>query len=171
MVGINIPIVPRRGNILVAEHAPGNFINCQIIIASGYLASLKGDNKVAVAANVQQTREGNLLLGSSREFAGFDKSVNPEVISQIAKRCIRFFPGLAGLQAIRSWAGLRPYSPDMLPIISDSSIEGFYVASGHEGVGITMGPITGKLIMQMITGKETDLPVEQLKVSRFAKRN
>lgn len=171
MVGINIPVVPRKGNLLVAEHVPETFVNCKIIIASGYLASLKGDNKIAVAANVQQTREGNLLLGSSREFAGFDKAVNPEVISQIAKRCIRFFPALAGLQTIRSWAGLRPYSPDMLPIISDSAIEGFFVATGHEGVGITMGPITGKLITQMIKKEKTDLPVEQLSVMRFAKKN
>ena len=123
-----------------------------------------------MAANVQQTREGNLLLGSSREFAGFDKNVNPEVLSLIAKRCIRFFPALAGLHTIRSWAGLRPYSPDMLPIISSSPIEGFYVASGHEGVGITMGPITGKLITQLITKQQPDLPVDQLSVERFAEK-
>lgn len=170
MVGINIPVVPRRGNLIVTEQVPDNIINCQIIIASGYLDSLKGENKAAVAANVQQTREGNLLLGSSREFAGFDKNVNPEVISLIAKRCIRFFPVLAGLHTIRSWAGLRPYSPDMLPIISSSPIEGFYVASGHEGVGITMGPITGKLITQLITKQQPDLPVDQLSVERFAEK-
>lgn len=170
MVGVNIPVVPRKGNLMVVEHVPDSFINCKIIIASGYLDSLKGENKVAVAANVQQTREGNLLLGSSREFAGFDKSVNPEVISQIAARCVRFFPALAGMHTIRSWAGLRPYSPDMLPIISDSAIEGFYVATGHEGVGITMGPITGKLITQLITGEEPDLPLDKLLVERFAKK-
>jgi len=168
MVGINIPVVPRKGNLMVVENVPDNFINCKIILASGYLDSLKGDKKVAVAANVQQTKEGNLLLGSSREFAGFDKEVNPEVISRIAAGCIKYFPALSGLNTIRSWAGLRPYSPDMLPIISDSRIEGFYVASGHEGVGITMGPITGKLITQIITGQKTDLPVEQLSVNRFA---
>jgi sarcosine oxidase subunit beta len=168
MVRINIPVVPRKGNLMVVENVPANFINCKIIIASGYLESLKGDKKVAVAANVQQTKEGNLLLGSSREFAGFDKEVNPEVISRIAAGCIKYFPALAGLNTIRSWAGLRPYSPDMLPIISDSPIEGFYVASGHEGVGITMGPITGKLITQIISGKKTDLPVESLSVNRFA---
>jgi sarcosine oxidase subunit beta len=170
MVGINIPVIPRKGNLLVVENVPDNFINCKIILASGYLDSLKGDKKVAVAANVQQTKEGNLLLGSSREFVGFDKNVNPEVISQIARRCIKFFPALAGLNTIRSWAGLRPFSPDMLPIISDSPIDGLYVASGHEGVGITMGPITGKLITQIITKQKTDLPVEQLSVNRFAKK-
>jgi sarcosine oxidase subunit beta len=170
MVGVNIPVIPRKGNLLVVGNVPDNFINCKIILASGYLDSLKGDKKVAVAANVQQTSDGSLLLGSSREFAGFDKAVNPEVISQIAKRCIKFFPALAGMQTIRSWAGLRPYSPDMLPIISDSAVKGFYVASGHEGVGITMGPITGKLITQIIMKQKTDLPVEQLNVSRFAKK-
>jgi len=171
MAGINIPVVPRKGNLIVVENVPDDFVNCKIIIASGYLDSLKVDNKVAVAANVQQTKEGNLLLGSSREFVGFNKDVNPEVISEIAKRCIRFFPSLANLHTIRSWAGLRPYSPDMLPIISDSMIEGFYVATGHEGVGITMGPITGKLIAQMITKQKTELPVEKLSVNRFEKQS
>lgn len=171
MAGINIPVVPRKGNLIVVENIAEDFLTCKIIIASDYLDSLKGDKKVAVAANVQQTREGNLLLGSSREFADFNKEVNPEVISEIAKRCIRFFPVLAGLHTIRSWAGLRPYSPDMLPIISDSPIEGFYIASGHEGVGITMGPITGRLITQIITKQKTDLPVEQLSVNRFTKES
>jgi len=171
MAGINIPVVPRKGNLIVVENVPDDFVNCKIIIASGYLDSLKGDNKVAVAANIQQTKEGNLLLGSSREFVGFNKEVNPEVISEIAKRCIRFFPALAKLHTIRSWAGLRPYSPDMLPIISDSPIEGFFVATGHEGIGITMGPITGKLITQLITRQKTVLPVEQLSVNRFAKQS
>ncbi len=170
MVGLNIPVVPRRGNLMVVEHRPKSIINHKIILASGYLDSLKGTSKFAVAANVQEAKEGNLLLGSSREFAGFDKSVNPEVISQIAQRCIKFFPVLAGMHTIRSWAGLRPYSPDMLPIISGSSIEGFYVASGHEGVGITMGPITGKLITQLITNQTTDLPVEKLSVERFQQK-
>lgn len=170
MAGINIPVVPRKGNLIVVENVPDDFINCKIIIASGYLDSLKGDSKVAVAANIQQTKEGNLLLGSSREFTGFNKEVNPEVISEIAKRCIRFFPALAELHTIRSWAGLRPYSPDMIPIISDSLIEGFFVATGHEGVGVTMGPITGKLIAQMITKQKTELPIERLSVNRFVKQ-
>ena len=171
MAGINIPVVPRKGNLMVVENVPDDFMSCKIIIASGYLDSLKGDNKVAVAANVQQTQCGNILLGSSREFAGFDKEVNPDVISRIAAGCIKFFPVLAGLHTIRSWAGLRPYSPDMLPIISDSPIEGFYAATGHEGVGITMGPVTGKLITQMITKKPTVLPVGELSVNRFAKES
>ncbi len=171
MAGINIPVVPRKGNLIVVENVPDDFINCKIIIASGYLDSLKGDNKVAVAANVQQTKEGNLLLGSSREFAGFNKDVDPEVISEIARRCLKFFPALEKFNTIRSWAGLRPYSPDMMPIISDSPIEGFYVATGHEGVGITMGPITGKLIAQMITRQKTELPIEKLSVNRFKKQS
>lgn len=167
MANVNVPVVPRKGNLMVVEQVPEEFMNCKIIMASGYLDSLKGDNKIAVAANVQQTKEGNLLLGSSREFAGYDKNVNPEVISQIAKGCIKHFPGLAGMHTIRSWAGLRPYSPDMLPMISDTKVQGFYIASGHEGVGITMGPITGLLITQMIKNEKTELPIEQLSIERF----
>lgn len=166
--GVDLPVVPRKGNLMIVEQAPDTLMNCKIIIASGYLDTLTSGNKTAVAANIQQTKEGNLLLGSSREFAGFDKEVDPDVITQIAKRCLHYFPCLAGMHAIRSWAGLRPYSPDMIPIISDTHIKGFYVASGHEGVGITMGPITGLLITQMIRNEQTLLPVEPLSIKRFA---
>ncbi len=167
MAGIQLPVVPRKGNLMVVGQVPDAFMNCKIIIASGYLDSLTSGSRVAVAANIQQTKEGNLILGSSREFAGFDKQVDPEVISEIAKRCIRYFPCLAGMHAIRSWAGLRPHSPDLIPIISDTAVKGFLVAGGHEGAGITMGPITGLLISQMVLGTKTELPIEALSIHRF----
>ncbi len=167
MANLHLPVMPRKGILMVLDQVPQDVMNCKIIMASGYLDSLKSGNKTAVAANIQQTRGGNVLLGSSRAFAGFDKVVNPEVISEMARRCLRFFPCLKGMQVIRSWAGLRPYSPDMIPIISDTKVKGFYVASGHEGVGITMAPITGLLISQLINNQTPLLPLEPLSINRF----
>jgi len=90
-------------------------------------------------------------------------------IGKMVACCLRFLPALKDIHAIRTYAGLRPYTPDLLLIISEAdTVKGFYVATGHEGEGITMGPITGKLISQMITGQELDLPVEELALSRFA---
>jgi sarcosine oxidase subunit beta len=123
---------------------------------------------VAVAANLQQARNGNLVLGSSRQFVGFDGSVDSNVVAQVLSRCLRFFPVLSAVTAIRTWSGFRPYTPDLLPIISPvDSLAGLYIAAGHEGIGITEAPITGKLISQLITGEQPELPLDQLAYARF----
>ncbi len=64
--------------------------------------SLKSESAVAVAANIQQAVNGNLVLGSSRQFVGFDTIVEPDVIRQMLSRCLRFFPKIAGVHAIRA---------------------------------------------------------------------
>jgi sarcosine oxidase subunit beta len=71
------------------------------------------------------------------------------------------------IKVIRSYAGLRPFTPDHLPIISETEVPGFYVAAGHEGDGIGLSLITGKLISQMICGEAPEIPIEALKFSRF----
>ena len=168
MVGIEIPIIPRKGHIVVTEPVPP-MINTYLLDASYFEAVEEDAHKLAVAMVLGQTRNGNILLGSSRQFAGFDRSVDHEVVRAMITRCLRFLPALADIHAIRMYAGLRPYTPDLLPIIDEADeVPGFYIAAGHEGEGITMGPITGKLISQMITGQELDLPVEELSLSRFA---
>lgn len=168
MVGIEIPIFPRKGHIIVTEPVPP-IINTYLLDAS-YFEAVEEDRKaVSVAMVLGQTRSGNILLGSSRQFVGFDRSVNYEVVRSMIARSLRFLPALAHIHAIRIYAGLRPYTPDLLPIIDEADgVSGFYIAAGHEGEGITMGPITGKLISQMITGQELELPVEELSLSRFA---
>jgi len=168
MAGLDIPVVPRRGHLVVTEPVEDSIVRTKVLLAAGYIDSLKAGSSIGVAANVQQTLKGSLVLGSSREFVGFDRSVSPQVISLMLRRCVRLFPGLTGIHAIRMWAGLRPYSPDLVPIIGTAgSPEGFYVATGHEGLGVTTGPITGKLISQLVTGQEPAVPVEQLSPLRF----
>jgi sarcosine oxidase subunit beta len=113
---------------------------------------------VQVALVAELTTSGTLLLGSSREFAGFDREVSLAVMQAIARRAIRFLPSLAGTPVIRSYAGLRPWSADHLPLIGPvDSVPGFYVATGHEGAGICLAPITGQLIAGWIA-REKDLP-------------
>ncbi len=168
MAGLQIPVTPRKGHLVVTEPVPENITNCKIVLSAGYMDSLKAGASVAVAANLQHTRSAGLVLGSSRQFAGFDRTVDPTVISLMVSRCVQLYPVLAGVHAIRTWTGLRPYTPDLLPIIGPvDPVEGFYLATGHEGLGITMGPITGKLIAQLITGQKPDLPVEELALARF----
>lgn len=170
MVNLEVPISPRKGTLVVTAPVPEDLFRCKILLAAGYMDSVRegASSGVAVAANVQQVKNGNLLLGSSRQFVGFDASVDPRVVSMMMKRNLRFFPALAKVTAIRTWAGFRPYTPDLLPIISAvDTIPGLYIAAGHEGIGITEAPITGKLISQIITGQTPDLPLGLLSLSRF----
>lgn len=170
MAGLDIPIKPRKGTLLVTAPVPEALLRCKVILAAGYMDSLKSgaSGGVAVAANIQQAKNGNLVLGSSRQFVGFDTSVDPCVAARMLQRCLRFFPFLADVSVIRTWSGFRPYTPDLLPIISPvEQISGLYIAAGHEGIGITEGPVTGKLVSQMITGQQPEISLKELSYSRF----
>jgi sarcosine oxidase subunit beta len=123
--------------------------------------------KYGVALVFEPTEAANFLIGSSRRFVGRDTSCHIDVLRAMAQRAIRFFPVIKDIKIIRSYAGLRPFTPDHLPIISETGVPGFYVAAGHEGDGIGLSLITGKLISQMICGEQPSVSTEPLKLSRF----
>lgn len=156
-VGIELPVRPRKGHILVTAKVPG--LIQHPLLEGGYVSTVQSAGEELQAALVAElTASGTLLLGSSREFTGFDRSVSLPVVQAIAGRAVRFLPALAGKRVIRSYAGLRPWSPDHLPLIGPvESVPGFYVATGHEGAGICLAPITGQLIAAWITG-DSELP-------------
>jgi len=172
LAGLNIPVEPRKGVLAVTVPVPEGIINSQIILTAGYMESVNSgsNSSLSVAANIQRAVNGNLVLGTTRQMVGFDREVDPYVMANVLKRCLRFFPVIAEISVIRTWAGFRPYTPDLLPIISPvESMEGVYVATGHEGIGITEGPITGKLITQMITGQDLEFPLDDVSLKRFEK--
>lgn len=175
-VGISVPIKPRKGHILVAERTPQRAR--RKTQEFGYLMTKFGHaggrhveqamDEYGIAMVYEPTGHGNFLIGSSREFVGFDTSCNTQVLRLMAKRALRFFPGLRNINIIRTYAGLRPWTPDHLPIVSSvPSFPGLYIAAGHEGDGIGLAPITGKLIAEMIVGKPTTIPTEPLRIDRF----
>jgi sarcosine oxidase subunit beta len=111
---------------------------------------------------------GNIYLGSSKEFVGYDRGITQEAMATIAQKTITFYPGLAGLQVIRAYAGLRPYTEDGLPILGRvEGVEGFILATGHGGDGVALSPITGKLISELIVTGKPSIPIEKLGLSRF----
>jgi len=77
-------------------------------------------------------------------------------------------PRIAELQVVRSWAGLRPYTRDKRPLIGPTRVEGFYVAGGHEGLGVTLAMGTGEMIAQQITGQPTSISDATFDPGRFA---
>ncbi|TCJ01989.1 NAD(P)/FAD-dependent oxidoreductase [Cytobacillus praedii] len=177
MLDLSIPIQPRKGHIIVASRQ--QHVGSRKVMEFGYLISKFGGKrhvdplteKYGVALVFEPTESQNFLIGSSREFVGFNTKVNNEVLKCIANRAIRFYPKMADMMVIRSYAGLRPWTEDHLPIVSRvDHIPNYYIAAGHEGDGISLAAVTGKVIEELINGKETCIPVEPLRFNRFTER-
>lgn len=172
MLDIDLPITPRKGHILVASRT--ELMGTRKIQEFGYLMTKFGRERIApkamndygIALVHEPTESQNFLMGSSREFTGFDTKVNPHVIRLIAERAIEYFPKMKDLNIIRSYAGLRPWTPDHLPIISSTDIGNYYIAAGHEGDGIGLSAITGRWMSDMVTGSLTE-DISPLSLSRF----
>jgi sarcosine oxidase subunit beta len=169
MVGIELPIAPRRGQIVVTQATRPMVFSC--MISAGYIAA-KFDPSLAEeqgeGMSMEQTDNGNLLLGSTREFAGFCRQNTLSGIRRIISRTTVVLPALKHLQVIRTFAGLRPYTPDSLPILGPvASLAGFFMAAGHEGDGIALSPITGELMADMVLGQKTSVSLAPFSPERF----
>ncbi len=176
MIIVDIPILPQRGQILVTESRERllDYIvsGAEYLGTKANLAELMPDDeealKLGLGFTAEQTASGNILIGSTREFAGFDSNTTPDAINAIAKNAIDFLPWIKDLDVIRSFAGLRPYSPDGLPILGTvKGVKGFYIATGHAGDGICLAPITGKLMSELVLDGETSMDIEPFSLYRF----
>lgn len=171
MAGISIPIRPRKGQIVVTQATGPLLSHCMIsakYIAAKYDPSLADQSGEGIS--MEQTKNGNLLLGSTREFTGFDTQNTLEGIQKIIQQTANLLPALKNLDLIRCFAGLRPYTSDGMPLLGPvEGLEGFVMAAGHEGDGIALSPITGKLIAQMIMDGKTDFPLDAFSPGRFSK--
>jgi glycine/D-amino acid oxidase-like deaminating enzyme len=173
MVGVDLPIVPRRGQVYVTEPAPA-FIR-GMVLAAQYLMSKKmpsGDDgqgdDLPAGVVAYQTRRGNLLVGSTREFVGFNHHVNQLGLRKLMQGTVGLLPMARHLHVVRTFAGLRPAAPDGLPILERSpEVPNLYIAAGHEGDGIALSPITGVRIAQLITGEIEESVLAPFASSRF----
>jgi sarcosine oxidase subunit beta len=176
MVGLNIPVRPRRGMLVVTEViAP--VVHGSILSAKYLLSKYAGRPRDKVEASAEgftgglalrHTKTGNLLFGSSREFVGYNKKTTHEGISFIVREALRVLPILRNVSFIRTFSGLRPSTLDGLPILGDvPRLKGFIMAAGHEGDGISLAPVTGKLIADLIAKGECPEELAQLNLKRF----
>lgn len=177
MVGLDIPIIPRRGQTLVTEPlAPGVFK--KVMLCARYIAIkhnpsiIEGTTdpglKLGVGLSLEQTETGNILIGNNREFVGYDRGTTFEAATAIAGYVSRFVPFLKDVNIIRTFAGLRPYTRDGLPILGPvEGLDGFIMAAGHEGDGVALAPITGKLISEFICTGRSSFPLRAFSLSRF----
>jgi glycine/D-amino acid oxidase-like deaminating enzyme len=144
-----LPIVPRKGHLVITDRHPG--ICTSQLVELGYLRSahaMGGASTASTAFNVQPRATGQILIGSSRELVGRDPTINASLLRTMVQRAIEFLPGLAGCTALRAWTGFRPATPDNLPLIGRwNPVDGLWIAAGHEGLGITMALGTAELIV------------------------
>src|SRR3954451_22413391 len=167
-VGLSVPVTPRKGQIVVLERSPVVFR--RKLSEAGYAAAVEADHAaLQIAMVVESTPSGTALLGSSRQHVGFDREVDLSVAGEIARRAARFFPILNNARALRVYAGLRPLSPDHVPIIGPyAEAPNICVATGHEGAGIGLAPATGELVAAWHTGAPPPLPLAWYSPDRFA---
>lgn len=176
MVGLDIPIQARQGQILVSEQTFR--VARRKVHEFGYMLTKfqSGSYERPVSERVKRnevafvfepTASNNFLIGSSRSFVGEDIRSEIDVMQALAERAIRFFPVIADIKVIRAYSGLRPFTPDHMPIISDTPVKGFYIAAGHEGDGIGLSPITGTCMADMIAGDKTFMDLSLLSFQRF----
>jgi D-hydroxyproline dehydrogenase subunit beta len=171
-IGLDAPVLPVKGHVIATEPVPG-LLRHQIVEfvavpdASAAAASVTRDLPT-IFANVEELPTGTLLIGGSREQVGYDRAVEGSVVQRILQRAVQLVPRVARTRALRSFTGLRPWTPDGRPLVGRSGrIEGLVFATGHGGDGITLSVITGQLIGELVLGLPTALDLRPLSPARF----
>jgi len=148
-----IAVKKRKGHLVITDRYPG-YVRHQLV-ELGYLKSAHSLTEDSVAFNVQPRRTGQLLIGSSRQYDAEESAVDHSILSRMLARAQEFMPGLAKLSAIRSWTGFRPATPDKLPLIGPApDRDNLFLATGHEGLGITTSLGTAQLLVSQLLGRE-----------------
>lgn len=168
LAGVTLPVLPRRGFVLVTEPLPRRVRHK--VYAADYVADVaSGSAALQTSPVVEGTAAGPILIGASRERVGFDRSFSLPVMRALAAGATRLFPFLAEVRAMRAYVGFRPYMPDHLPAIGpDARVPGLIHACGHEGAGIGLATGTGHLIAQVLREATPDLDLTPFLPDRFA---
>lgn len=167
LAGVRLPVLPRRGFVLVTEPLPRRVRHK--VYAADYVADVASDSAaLQTSPVVEGTASGPVLIGASRERVGFDRSFSLPVLRALAAGATRLFPFLEQVRAMRTYLGFRPYLPDHLPAVGpDPRVPGLFHACGHEGAGIGLATGTGHLIAQTLTGRRPELDLTPMRPDRF----
>ncbi len=112
--------------------------------------------------------DGRIIVGTTVEEAGFDKRTDVDTIQRLHRAAIALVPELRNAKILEDWAGLRPGTPDSLPILGPTATSGYYVATGHFRDGILLAPITAQVMADLIIGKEPAFDLDTFSPSRFS---
>ena len=167
--GLELPLEPRKGQLVrlrAPRPRPDPAQDRRRLLPAARSSS--ADAGLQVSTVVETTWEGDVLVGSSRERRGFDVTVDPAVSRAMLERAARLFGVLGSLEVADAWSGLRPWLPDHLPAIGPSAaVEGLWVATGHEGAGVALGPVTGVVLAQAYCGERPLMDLAPFDPDRF----
>jgi glycine oxidase len=148
---VKAPVRPARGEMLAVKPTTWR-LQHTLSAGDGYLVPRVG---------------GEVLIGSTMAFAGYDKQVTAAGVAGLLAAAEHIVPGIGALPVMRSWAGLRPCSTIRRPIIARlPRVDNVILATGHHRNGILLAPITGKLVAEMITGAAPSVPLQPLSYRR-----
>ncbi len=151
---LDLPVFPVRGQVVLTQALP-HTLNACLSTSACYLA---------------QKAHGEVLIGSTTEDAGFDTAVTLEAIRALCRGAVRAVPSLRPVGVKRTWAGLRPGTPDELPILGPAGPEGYLNAAGGFRTGIVASPLTAQVVAELACGEPPSVALEPFRVERFAHR-
>jgi sarcosine oxidase subunit beta len=180
---LRVPVTPRQGMVVVTEPAPFRLRHVLKPIKSdrdmwrfsqpwppdapgkpGYDPNLPPGKGMGMA----QTVAGNLVIGSTSRFVGLDRAPTLAGIRYVLESARRIAPAIGQLRMLRTWAGFRPYTPDGLPLLGPApGVDGLVLATGHDGSGIGMSPVSARLVAAAVTKTDPPLPLEPFDPRRF----
>ncbi len=153
-----LEVKKRKGHLVITDRYP-TFLRHQLV-ELGYLKSAHSVTADSVAFNIQPRKTGQLLIGSSRQYDVDGSSVDVAILTRMLDRAVEYLPGLRKLSSLRTWTGFRAATPDKLPLIGPhAEHQRLYLATGHEGLGITTSLGTAKLLVAQIMNRGTAIPV------------
>jgi glycine/D-amino acid oxidase-like deaminating enzyme len=160
-----IEVRKRKGHLAITDVYP-NFAKHQLV-ELGYLKSAHTIASDSVAFNIQPKRSGQVLIGSSRQYGAEHKEVDREIVDKMMQRAREYMPEIGRMSIVHTRCGFRAATPDKLPLIgpwpADKSV---FLATGHEGLGITTSLATARILVDQITGARPEIPVEPYWPSR-----
>jgi len=165
---VGIDVKKRKGHLVITDRYPG-FLRHQLV-ELGYLKSAHSVSRDSVAFNVQPRRTGQILIGSSRQYGAEHKEVDQVMLANMVRRAQEYMPTLGSMSAVRVWTGFRAATPDKLPLIGPCpGYKSVFLATGHEGLGITTSLGTASILVDQVMGSKPEIAVEPYLPSRTAK--
>jgi glycine/D-amino acid oxidase-like deaminating enzyme len=149
------PARPRKGQMLSLRPRQPDLLQHSVVAPDVYLVPRSS---------------GRILIGATVEDAGYDHTVEPHVIHQLHRAAAQLIPDLGSLPVEESWAGLRPGSPDDLPLLGETDTPGVFIATGHFRNGILLAPVTARIIANLITGRQAGTDISAFSPARFITR-
>jgi len=165
---VGIDVKKRKGHLVITDRYPG-FLRHQLV-ELGNLKSAHSVSRDSVAFNVQPRRTGQILIGSSRQYGAEHKEVDQVMLANMVRRAQEYMPTLGSMWAVRVWTGFRAATPDKLPLIGPCpGYKSVFLATGHEGLGITTSLGTASILVDQVMGSKPEIAVEPYLPSRTAR--